>query len=269
MNLLSSHLWCEEAILPSRVFFSALLSLLGWQFVLWAVLSCLFCFFHYKRQIVWMLALLTSPLHPSQRGSSSQYLHFCCHILLQQTGLSEVVLKKYQVPGTVPSGKPPKSEPYRTVPCRTMQWKSAISVSAQLVAPVACVSDLLPEARSLTAARHGVYGHHRTPIRVRPSLYILCFLWFLASGVSVRSLFLCSHVWQHTVQECVSVFMFAWLPGYLRWSSVKWVCLEAAAHLPLDWWTELCGFTNEALDGNASGQSSHTSRHAPPPRCVG
>ncbi len=37
-----------------------------------------------------------------------------------------MVLKKYQVPGTVPSGKPPKSEPYRTVPCRTMQWKSAI-----------------------------------------------------------------------------------------------------------------------------------------------
>ncbi len=31
-----------------------------------------------------------------------------------------MVLKKYQVPGTVPSGKPPKSEPYRT-----MQWKSA------------------------------------------------------------------------------------------------------------------------------------------------
>ncbi len=39
---------------------------------------------------------------------------------------TEVVLKKYQVPGTVPSGKPPKSEPYRTVPCCTMQWKSAI-----------------------------------------------------------------------------------------------------------------------------------------------
>ncbi len=36
-----------------------------------------------------------------------------------------MVVKKYQVPGTVPSGKPPKSEPYRTVPCRTMQWKSA------------------------------------------------------------------------------------------------------------------------------------------------
>ncbi len=38
---------------------------------------------------------------------------------------AEVVLKKYQVPGTVPSGKPPKSELYRTVSCRTMQWKSA------------------------------------------------------------------------------------------------------------------------------------------------
>ncbi len=30
---------------------------------------------------------------------------------------AEVVLKKYQVPGTVPSGKSPKSEPYRAVPC--------------------------------------------------------------------------------------------------------------------------------------------------------
>ncbi len=39
-----------------------------------------------------------------------------------------MVLKKYQVPGTVPSGKPPKSEPYHTVPCRTMQWKSANSL---------------------------------------------------------------------------------------------------------------------------------------------
>uniref|UniRef100_A0A672KRL4 Si:ch211-181d7.1 n=1 Tax=Sinocyclocheilus grahami TaxID=75366 RepID=A0A672KRL4_SINGR len=36
---------------------------------------------------------------------------------------AEVILKK--VPGTVPSGKPPKSEPYRTVPSRTMHWKSA------------------------------------------------------------------------------------------------------------------------------------------------
>ncbi len=230
MNLLLSHLWCEEAILPSRVFFSALLSLLGWQFVLWAVLSCLFCFFHYKRQIVWMLALLTSPLHPSQRGSSSQYLHFCCHILLQPTGL---------------------------LVCLHSLW---------LRSPVSQTCCPRPGVWLLLDATD---GPHRTPIRVRPSLYILCFLWFLASGVSVRSLFLCSHVWQHTVQECVSVFMFAWLPGYLRWSSVKLVCLEAASHLPLDWWTELCGFTNEVLDGNVSGQSSHTSRHAPPPRCVG
>ncbi len=39
----------------------------------------------------------------------------------------EPQLRWYEkVPGTVPSGKPPKSEPYRTVPCRTMQWKSAI-----------------------------------------------------------------------------------------------------------------------------------------------
>ncbi len=36
--------------------------------------------------------------------------------------------KKYQVSGTVPSRKPPKCEPYRTLPCRTMQWKSTISV---------------------------------------------------------------------------------------------------------------------------------------------
>ncbi len=41
-----------------------------------------------------------------------------------------MVLKKYQVPGTVPSGKPPKSEPYRTAPCRTMQWKSATRLSS-------------------------------------------------------------------------------------------------------------------------------------------
>ncbi len=44
-----------------------------------------------------------------------------------------MVLKKYQVPGTVPSGKPPKSEPYRAVPCRTMQWKSAICGTAEVV----------------------------------------------------------------------------------------------------------------------------------------
>ncbi len=48
---------------------------------------------------------------------------------------TEVVLKKYQVPGTVPSGKPPKSEPYRTVPCRTMQWKSAIRLSCPPTLP--------------------------------------------------------------------------------------------------------------------------------------
>ncbi len=46
-----------------------------------------------------------------------------------------MVLKKYQVPGTVPSGKPPKSEPYRTVPCRTMQWKSAIRGGRRLNSP--------------------------------------------------------------------------------------------------------------------------------------
>ncbi len=32
-----------------------------------------------------------------------------------------MVLKKYQVPGTVPSGKPPKSEPYRTVPYHAVE----------------------------------------------------------------------------------------------------------------------------------------------------
>ncbi len=39
-----------------------------------------------------------------------------------------MVLKKYQVPGTRYSTqwKSPQNEPYRTVPCRTMQWKSAI-----------------------------------------------------------------------------------------------------------------------------------------------
>ncbi len=168
MNLHLSHLWCEEAILPSRVFFSPLLlSLLGWQFVLWAVLSCLFCFFHYKRQIVWLLALLTSPLHPSQRGSSSPYLHFCCHILLQQTGLS--------------------------VRLHSLWQQSPVS---QTCCPGPGVWLLLDAA----------YGPHRTPIRVRPSLYILCFRWFLESGVSVRSLF-CVHM-------C----------GNIQYGSV-WVCL--------------------------------------------
>ncbi len=47
--------------------------------------------------------------------------------------------KKYQVPGTVPSGKPPKSEPYRTVPCRTMQWKSAIRVPIMIIQPLSCL----------------------------------------------------------------------------------------------------------------------------------
>ncbi len=32
-----------------------------------------------------------------------------------------MVLKKYQVPGTVPSGKPPKSEPNRTVPYHAVE----------------------------------------------------------------------------------------------------------------------------------------------------
>ncbi len=39
-------------------------------------------------------------------------------VMVRLDGTStEVVQKKYQVPGTVPSGKPPKSEPYRAVPC--------------------------------------------------------------------------------------------------------------------------------------------------------
>ncbi len=44
--------------------------------------------------------------------------NFCNTKKKKKDGTStEVVLKKYQVPGTVPSGKPPKSEPYRAVPC--------------------------------------------------------------------------------------------------------------------------------------------------------
>ncbi len=34
-----------------------------------------------------------------------------------------------KVPGTVPSGKPLKSEPYQTIPCHTMQWKSPICIT--------------------------------------------------------------------------------------------------------------------------------------------
>ncbi len=37
-----------------------------------------------------------------------------------------MVLKKYQVPGTVPSGKPPKSEPYRTVPYHAVEKRHKI-----------------------------------------------------------------------------------------------------------------------------------------------
>ncbi len=40
---------------------------------------------------------------------------------------TEVVLKKYQVPGTVPSGKPPKSEPYRTVPYHAVEKRQYFS----------------------------------------------------------------------------------------------------------------------------------------------
>ncbi len=233
-NLHLSHLWCEEAILPSRVFFSPLLSLLGWQFVLWAVLSCLFCFFYYKRQIVWMLALLTSPLHSSQRGSSSQYLHFCCHILLQQTGL---------------------------LVCLHSLWlRSPVS---QTCCPRPGVW-LLLDVASMAIIEH--------PYVCVPLFTYCVFCDFLASGVSVRSLFcvhMCGNIQYRSVWVCLCGQFLPDRLGYLRWSSVKWVCLEAAAHLLLDWWTELCGFTNEALDGNASGQSSHTSRHAPPPRCVG
>ncbi len=36
--------------------------------------------------------------------------------------------KNDQVPGTLPSGKIPQSEPYQTVPCHTMQWKSTNTV---------------------------------------------------------------------------------------------------------------------------------------------
>ncbi len=63
-------------------------------------------------------------LWPGLGAEDIHEVHWCCAGPFS----TEVVLKKYQVPGTVPSGKPPKSEPYWTVPCRTMQWKSAIWV---------------------------------------------------------------------------------------------------------------------------------------------
>ncbi len=62
---------------------------------------------------------------PAIQWSAEFTRHVLVTVRLDGTS-TEVVLKKYQVLGTVPSGKPPKSEPYRTVPCRTMQWKSAI-----------------------------------------------------------------------------------------------------------------------------------------------
>ncbi len=63
-----------------------------------------------------------------------------CKVSKGSLGTSaEVVLKKYQVPGTVPSGNPPKSEPYQTVPCRTMQWKSVICVPRPSADSAVCV----------------------------------------------------------------------------------------------------------------------------------
>ncbi len=68
--------------------------------------------------------------------------------------------KKYQVPGTVPSGKPPKSEPYRTVPCRTMQWKSVIKegmVHLQLSLQCTLYQFSFPQKRTDSACRACAY----------------------------------------------------------------------------------------------------------------
>ncbi len=47
---------------------------------------------------------------------------------------AEVVLKKYQVPGTVPSGKPPKSEPYHTVPYHAVEKRYYFLLASKLLA---------------------------------------------------------------------------------------------------------------------------------------
>ncbi len=83
----------------------------------------------------------------------------------------------------------------------------ALGASAQLVATVACVSDLLPGARSLTAARRGLRPSSNTHTCASLSLHTVFSVIFVIRCVSQKS-FLCSHVWQHTVRECVSVFMF-------------------------------------------------------------
>ncbi len=84
---------------------------------------------------------------------------------------TEVVLKKYQVPGTVPSGKPPKSEPYRTVPCRTMQWKSAIR------APETWVQSLLRAASLRTHTHtntHTYTGTSKKKCNIIKNINIFC-----------------------------------------------------------------------------------------------
>ncbi len=58
-------------------------------------------------------------------GQSEFTRHVLVTVRLDGTS-TEVVLKKYQVPGTVPSGKPPKSEPYRTVPYHAVEKRHNI-----------------------------------------------------------------------------------------------------------------------------------------------
>lgn len=87
----------------------------------------------------------------------------------------------------------------------------ALSVSAQLVAPVACVSDLLPEARSLTAARRHPWPSSNTHTCASLSLHTVCSVIFGIRCVSQKSFFVftCVATYSTGVCECVYVCLTA------------------------------------------------------------
>ncbi len=109
---------------------------------------------------------------------------------------TEVVLKKYQVLGTVPSGKPPKSEPYRTVPCRTMQWKSAITVPSLML-----LAQKKHHIHSLTQITPPFLG--RCPVAVKPCLRLSPHHLMHTGYRSIQLSKICprdSQIWQNDIQ---------------------------------------------------------------------
>ncbi len=98
-------------------------------------------------------------ISPASQWSAEFTRHVLVTVRLDGTS-TEVVLKKYQVPGTVPSGKPPKSEPYRTVPCRTMQWKSANRLHCQKGPAEVVLSSPAEEVQPATGLTETVLLRH-------------------------------------------------------------------------------------------------------------